>query len=216
MALQEALETNGELFVRQRKEWTEILIDFETRNRYEVMDAGGATLGAVAEVATGFSALLARTFLGSHRPLDVHVLDRDGSELLRLTRRFFWLFSSLAVARADGRPVGSVERRFGLLYKKYDLLDAHGRCFARVSAPRWRIWTFPVIGEDGLSEAVIAKKWGGALREVFTDADHYRVGFSAGSWTPDQRAVVFAAAISIDFDFFENNQGSGGLIGFGD
>ena len=71
-------------------------------------------------------------------------------------------------------------------------------------------------GEDGYSEAEIAKKWGGGLREIFTDADTFRVAFGAGSWTPEQRTVVFAAAISIDFDFFENNQGSGGLVGFGD
>ncbi|MEE2663637.1 MAG: phospholipid scramblase-related protein [Myxococcota bacterium] len=216
MALREALETSSELFVRQRKEWTEIVIDLEMRNRYQVMDASGGTLGAIAEVATGFSAFLARSFLGSHRPLDVRVIERDGSELLRLTRAFFWVFSSLAVSRADGARLGSVERRFGILYRKYDLLDEYGRCFARVSAPRWRIWTFPVAGEDGISEAVISKKWGGALREIFTDADTYRVAFGSGSWSPGQRALVFAAAISIDFDFFENNQGRGGRLGFGD
>ena len=76
MALREALASSAELFVRQRKEWTEIVIDLETRNRYAVMDAAGETLGAVAEIATGFSAFLARVFLRSHRPLDVHVLER--------------------------------------------------------------------------------------------------------------------------------------------
>jgi len=216
MALREALESSRELFVRQRKEWTEIVINLETRNRYAVMDASGETLGAVAEVATGFSAFLSRTFLGSHRPLDVHVLERDGSALLHLTRSFFWLFSSLDVTRADGALVGRVERRFGVLYRKYDLHDEHGRCFARVSAPRWRIWTFPVKGEDGFSEATISKKWGGGLREIVTDADTFRVEFESGNWTAGQRAVVFGAAISVDFDFFENNQGSGGLLSFGD
>lgn len=216
MALREALDTASELFVRQRKEWTEILIDLETRNRYAVMDATGETLGAVAEVSTGVGAFLARVFLRSHRPLDVHVVEQDGSALLHLTRPFFWLFSTLDVHGADGAVLGRVERRFGVIYKKYDLLDEHGRCFARVAAPRWRLWTFPVRGEDGFSEAEISKKWGGGLREIFTDADTFRVGFGAGSWTRGQRTVVFAAAIAIDFDFFENNQGSGGLISFGD
>lgn len=67
-------------------------------------------------------------------------------------------------------------------------------------------------GEDGVSKAQISKKWGGALREIFTDADTYRVSFENGNWSRFQRRVIFAAAISIDFDFFENNQGSrGGL-----
>lgn len=215
MALREALESSGELFVRQRKEWSEIVIDLEARNRYQVMDSSGGTLGAIAEVATGFSAFLARSFLGSHRPLDVRVIEGDGSELLCLRRAFFWLFSSLTVERADGARLGSVERRFGILHRKYDLLDEYDRCFARVNAPRWRIWTFPVVGEDGVSRAVISKKWGGALREIFTDADTYRLAFESDGWSPGQRSLVFAAAIAIDFDFFENNRGRGGRLGFG-
>ena len=59
--------------------------------------------------------------------------------------------------------------------------------------------------------ATISKKWGGALREVFSDADTFRIEFGTASWTEEQRAVLLAAAISIDFDFFENNQGSGGI-----
>ena len=31
-------------------------------------------------------------------------------------------------------------------------------------------------------------------------------------WTDAERRIIFAAAIAIDFDFFENNQRSGGLL----
>ena len=86
--------------------------------------------------------------------------------------------------------MGRVERRFGVIYKRYDLFDAHGRCFARIRAPRWRLWTFPVEHEDGVSRAEVSKRWGGAMRELFTDADTYRIAFEVGSWTLEQRLVV--------------------------
>lgn len=214
MSLREALETQPELFVRQRKEWAEILVDWETRNHYVVLDAQGAEVGVVAERGAGLGHFLRRALLRSHRPLDVAVLDRDGTERIRLSRPFFWLFSSLAVRDAQGAPLGRVERRFGLLHRRYDLHDATDRVFARIAAPRWRIWTFAVEQDGGLGRALISKKWGGVLREVFADADTFRVAFEQGTWTPEHRAVVFAAALSIDFDFFENNQGKqGGLLG---
>ena len=216
MSLCEILESGQDVFVQQRKEWTEIVIDFETRNRYAAMDASGSTIGAIAEVSTGFGATMSRWFIGSHRALDIHVLEGDGSELLHLTRPFFLLFSSLEIAEATGAKLGRINRRFGIFYRKYDLLDEFGNCFGRIKAPRWRIWTFPVEGTDGISRAKISKKWGGAVREIFTDADTYRVSFEGGSWTATHRKVIFAAAISIDFDFFENNQGSGGLFSFMD
>jgi uncharacterized protein YxjI len=61
--------------------------------------------------------------------------------------------------------------------------------------------------------ATVSRKWGGVLREAFTDADSYCVEYGSG-FDEGQRAVILAAAISIDF--FENNQGSDGVLRFGD
>jgi uncharacterized protein YxjI len=201
--------TQPQLSLRQRKEWVEILVDFETRNQYAVRGAGGEELGTLAEEGSGLGRVLARLFLRSHRPLSAALCDRTGALLLRLERPFFWLFSELSVADARGGRVGSVHRRFGILYRKYDLRDATGRNFARVKSPLFRIWTFPVRADDGRT-ATIGKQWGGFLREVLADADTFGVDFSRATWRPEERAVIFAAAVSIDFDFFENNQGAGG------
>lgn len=207
------LATRPRLFIRQRKEWTEILVDWETRNQYAVLDEGGSELGRIAERAGGIGAFLRRGILRSHRGFEIAVTDAAGQPLLQLSRGFFLLFSDLEVRAADSRPLGRVRRRFGLLYKRYDLEDEHDRVFARVQSPRWRLWTFPVHGEEGAREAVISKRWGGLLREAFSDADTFGVDFGQGPWSPPERAVIFAAAVSIDFDFFENNQGRGGLLG---
>jgi uncharacterized protein YxjI len=214
-ALTSFLTNQPELFIRQRKEMVEILVDWEMGNQYTVCDAQQNELAHVVEKKGGFWSFFRRGFLRSHRPLEVAVTDRQRQRALDLSRPFFFLFSSLAVTTHDGGALGQVERRFGVLYKRYDLLDRTGVCFARVRAPRWRLWTFPIEGADGVSAATISKKWGGMLREAFTDADTYRVEFGTG-WNEEQRAVILAAAISIDFDFFENNQGSDGLLSFGD
>ena len=209
------IATHSQLSLKQRKEWVEILVDFETRNQYAVRGSGGEELGTLAEERGGFGRALTRWFLRSHRPLDAALCDRTGAVVLRLSRAFFFLFSDLDVSDAQGVRVGSVHRRFGILYRKYDLRDAAGRTFARVKGPIWRIWTFFVKAEDG-RDATIGKRWGGLLREVFADADTFGIDFSLASWAPEERAVIFSAAVSIDFDFFENNQGVGGVFGMSD
>ncbi|MCP3983128.1 MAG: hypothetical protein GY723_01990 [bacterium] len=201
-----------QLFIRQRKEWTEIVIDWETRNQYEVMGSEQESLGTIAERAGGAVDFLKRTFLRSHRGFQIRVMDRENQLLLDLARSFFLLFSDLEVTGALGEKLGSVHRRFGIVYKRYDLRDATGATFARVRSPLWRLWTFPVLSSRGSGDAVITKRWGGALREVFADADTFMIDYEQGTWSNDERAVIFAAAISIDFDFFENNQGVGGLL----
>jgi len=214
--LKDVVGAGDQYFVRQKKEWAEILVDFETKNQYQVLDEDQNEVGTISEVSSGLGGVLKRNFLGSHRSLDVRVHDVEGNPVLRLERGFFFLFSSLSVEAEGGAKLGQVERRFGLIYKKYDLLDAHGRRFARIKSPLWRLWTFPVRHSMGGGEASISKRWGGALREVFADADTFRVAVEGPGWSAEERWVLLAAAISIDFDFFENNQGSDGLLRFGD
>lgn len=211
------LATHPQLSLKQRKEWVEIFIDFETRNQYAVRGAGGEEVGTLAEEGGGFGATLKRWLLRSHRPLEAALCDRTGAVVLRLSRPFFFLFSDLHVRDVNGQPIGSVHRRFGILHRKYDLRDSFGRTFARVKSPIWRIWTFFVKAEDG-RDATIGKKWGGLLREAFADADTFGIDFSQATWAAEERAVIFSAAVSIDFDFFENNQGMGSVfdLGFGD
>ena len=211
-SLRDIISDRPALYIQQRKEWTEILIDWETKNRYAVMDEQRHELGWIAERAGGFADFLKRAFLRSHRGFEIDLMDAAGRGLVHLSRGFFFLFSSLEVDGTDGEHYGRVERRFGLLYKIYHLFDTAGVQFAEIRGPRWRFWTFPIFDTGGNERGAIAKKWGGALREIFSDADTYRVELNPEPWTDGQRVVLLAAAISIDFDFFENNQGSGGGI----
>jgi len=199
MSLREALTLGQELFVRQELEWVELQIVMPP-NYYVVRDANARKLGSIAEVPSGF---FSQSLLGSRRPLDIRVLEADGSEWLRLTRPFVWWWSSFDVTASDGTPQGRVERRLGGADYQYDLLGPDGRAFARIQAPRWRARTFPVEGEDGVSRAEIAKEWGGVAREMFTEADTFRLQFAGTNWQLPERAVVLAAAVLIDFDCFE-------------
>ena len=77
--LRNAIETMDEYFVRQKKEWTEIIVDFETKNQYTVLDREKNELGTISEVSSGIGGFLKRNFFGSHRSLDIRIHDRDGS-----------------------------------------------------------------------------------------------------------------------------------------
>lgn len=190
-------------FIRQHKEWVEILTDWETHNKYEVLGVDGDVVGCIVERKGGLGSILLRGFLRSHRPLKVDVFDANLNLRYHLSRPFFWYFSDLEIRDSRGARLGSVHRRWAFLRKVYSLRDETGRVFARIESPFWRIWTFPIVG----TRAKITKRWSGVLREIFTDADTYMIDYGGEAWTDSQRATIFGAAISIDFDFFENNLG---------
>lgn len=208
--LMHLLEDRDHLHIEQHaRHWWEILLNWEQANQYMIRDEARRNVGIIFENSTGFLNALARVFLGSHRPLDVKVVHFQSNELaLELQRNFFFLFSDLEVVTPGGSRMGSVHRRFGIIFKRYDLRDERGHVFARIASPLWRLWTFPVFDMSGQQVAVITKKWSGLGKEMFTDADNFTVDFGNHPWTLSQKAVLFAAALSIDFDFFENNHQS--------
>ena len=199
------VNTSDKLVVQQVKEWGEIIVNWETVNRYRILDAQENEVGFVAERYQGFLTTIGRQVLRSHRPFKVDIFNATRQVVVHLSRSFFFFFSDMLVATPQGITIGNIRRRFAIFSKKYDLCDDRGVVFATVKSPIWRIWKFPILDIHGNERGSISKKWGGILKEVFTDADQFFVDYGQQPWTDNQRTVILATAISIDFDFFEDN-----------
>lgn len=202
--------------VDQIKEWPEIIVGFEGANKYRINDENGKQIGFVAEESAGFIALILRLFLRSHRPLRAAILDGQGAKVLEIYRPFFFIWSSLFLSDAFSRPIGEVHRRFGWGFqKKYDLVEKSAGVFARIYAGLFRIWKFDFLTASGDGAGFVTKKWKGLLKEAFTDADRFLITLEGrgATFSLEQKALLLAASISIDFDYFEENQGFGSLLG---
>jgi hypothetical protein len=106
---------------------------------------------------------------------------------------------AVAVIEGDTREVGMLQ-------------------FARVDEP-FLSWDFSLKSEDKRLIGSVNRNFGGFAREIFTDTGVYALRMdSAGSAEPsepvsgmtlDQRAIMLATAVSIDFDYFSRHSSSG-------
>jgi hypothetical protein len=106
---------------------------------------------------------------------------------------------AVAVVEGDTREVGMLQ-------------------FARVDEP-FLSWDFSLRSEDNRLIGAVNRNFAGFAREIFTDTGVYALRMdSAGSaeasesisgMTLDQRAVMLATAVSIDFDYFSRHSSSG-------
>ena len=201
------------ILIQQTKEWGEILIGFETRNRFDLMGERGETVGHAAEEAGGFGRMLSRNFLGRCRAAKIHVYGPNGEELGRGEKPFRWYFHRMDVYEGQ-QKLGAIQRRFSLLHRIFVVENPAGEEVLRIESPFLRIWTFKLIFA-GQQVGVISKKWGGVLREIFTDTDTFGVEWNAQ--VPEQvRKLLLVATFLIDFTCFENNSKSGALLDFAD
>lgn len=203
--LQTLAQANA-IYVRQKFEIAEIF-GFETRNRYQIQTEDGQQLGYCAEPKVGFGDAIMRQFFGHWRVFNIVGTNMDNRQVFRAHHPFRWFFQRLDVFGAGDRPVGSLQQRFAWLNKKFDFLDTRGRVIMTMTSPFWKIWTFP-IQKNGRDVSIIEKKWSGLSKEIFTDADNFRVRFIDGKLTADERLLLLAGAVFTDLLYFETKASS--------
>ena len=192
------------LIVRQKKEWGEILVGFESKNRFELTDDQGEAVGLAAEEGGGFGAMLGRQFFGACRRATIHLYDPAGNEVGRGEKPFRWFFQRMEVFDGDER-IGAIERKFTWLSKRLVVENASGQEIMEIRGPMLLLGrgTFTLHFQDQ-EVGKISKRFGGVLRELFTDADTFGV-----EWQPhvpaEVRKILLIATFLIDFTYFENN-----------
>ncbi len=214
MELQTALaplfEGQG-LSVRQVKEWAEILVGWETRNRYEAIDHNGSFMLYIGETGEGWGNALLRN-LWPFRRVELECVTKAGTRALSLQQPWTLFFNYVEVTAWDGRQLGYIQQRFHLLHRVFDLCTPAGVVMATLEGPLWRPWTF-YVKQRGEEVAVIRKQWSGFLKEAMTDADNFGVEFKPELTDARLRQMVLAATLMVDLCYFEDgnraNSGSG-------
>ena len=109
----EKLESLNAIVIQQKKEWGEIITNFETKNRYAVFSSNGEELFLAAEEGGSF---LLRWFLKALRPFKIRILDTQGKIILSLHRPFRFYFHIVEIFDNQGKLVGTIKRQFSILY----------------------------------------------------------------------------------------------------
>ena len=207
MSLLHHLQSVTQVFIRQKRELAEVF-GFETRNKYSIELEDGTQVGFAAEQQKGFFGILMRQALGHWRKFDINLYGPERQLEFVAHHPFRFYYQKLEVRGVSGELIGSLERRFEILGKRFDLTDRSGQVLMSVRSPLWRIWTFP-FKKDGQEHAVVVKKWGGLVKEIFLDADSFALNFISPNLTPDHKILLLAAAIFVDLRYFEKKAGGG-------
>lgn len=183
---------------------------FELRNQYTLTDESGDPAGQVQQAKQSALTWLARlgTSLDTMLPMVLEVTDAADQPVLRLQKP--WFSWKVSVEDPGGRDIGTIGRKLRVGKPVYTLVGIGGVEVGEIRAEDWRSRKFEVLDASGTTLGRVTKQWRGLLTEVVTDADSYAVTFEPQS-TPDQRALTFAGALTIDV--IQKQKDAGGGIG---
>lgn len=182
---------------------------FELRNQYTLTDDAGGDAGRVEQAKQSALAWLARfgTSLDTMLPTTLQVTDTAGTPVLTLHKP--WFTWKVTVSEPAGRTVGIIGRRMKVGKPVYTLTGGDGATqVGEIRAKDWRSRNFEVSSGDGTTFARVTKQWRGLFTEAITDADSYAVTFEPHA-SPDQRALAFAGALTVDLIQKQKDYGGG-------
>jgi uncharacterized protein YxjI len=136
------------------------------------------------------------------RKFDIDFFDTNKALVLKAHHPFRFIFQCFKIVDANNQFVGRVEQRFGILSKKFDLVNPKGETLMTMNSPLFKFWTFPFT-KNGEEVAVIKKKFGGILAEAFTDKDSFIIEFHRNDLCEKDKLIILATSIFIDLVYFE-------------
>lgn len=219
----EYLTAVDQLLVKQKVEVLEMLIGFESANKYKIMNSMGQKVYYAAED----SDCCTRNCCGPGRCFDMKILDNNGSEIMHLNRplrcQCCWCCcfrQEMEISSPPGTVIGTIHQDMSFCKPYFTVKNAAGEATFKIVGPCIQCRccadvVFKVLGRDGVTEiGTIRKQWTGLLKEAFTDADHFGITFPM-DLDVTMKATLLGALFLIDFMFFETkNEGIlGGVLG---
>ncbi|KAJ8947392.1 hypothetical protein NQ314_008615 [Rhamnusium bicolor] len=207
----EYLTMIDQLYLYQKVDVLETLIGLDAKFAFTVKNSTGEKIYNIKEN----SFWLTRCLCGQNRPFDINIIDKYRNKVIHLHKPFSTYINRMKVSAPPGTEIGTVDEE-GFFFPSYIIKNATGSTTFRIESPlQSRICseaTFPIKSGDGsLQVGEIYKYWWGclgAVREILTDADYFRITFPM-DLDIKMKAVMLGACILINSSIGKSSNAPG-------
>ena len=172
---------------------------------YDIFDSeAGNRVGIAVEQVSGIGKLLRLVVGKRFLPTRFDFFEVDEKTLVLSVHRGWGILRlPFAVFDAMGREMWRLRSKFLALREGIQITDSTGKHVAEVRG-NWTGFEFQLLTTDRVEIGHITKKWGGLLKETFTNADSYFVSVGERSGLiPQANARLLAASVAIDAAYNE-------------
>jgi uncharacterized protein YxjI len=170
---------------------------FKFENQYKIFNDEGHQLGRVQQRMTLGQKFLRMIISPSILPFKIEIYDEKEAIILQVNRGWTFWMSKITIEDEQGVTLGFIKQKFKLFAPKFEVLDSQNILLAELKGD-WKAWDFQFKNSQGQTLATINKKWNGAMKEIFTTADKYKVSIDADIVNDILKKIVLSSAITID------------------
>ena len=170
---------------------------FKFANCYNIYDDKGEHIGAIKQKLTAGQKLLRVLLRKGMLPFLLEVRDKNDVLEASIARGWTFFMSKITISDAQGIKIGSIQQKFKLLKPRFIIVNSSDMVIAEITGD-WKAWNFVIKDPSNAQIGVITKKWAGAAKEIFTNADKYKVSIDPGYSNKTNKIAILSSAITID------------------
>jgi len=182
---------NDEFFIDEKVQFIKLA------NEYKVYDSVGEQIGVIAQKLSTGQKIMKLFLNGSMLPFHIEIQDANDNLLSSVSRGWTFWMSKITVNDANGQPIGTIKQKFKFLKPEFTILDTSDNVAGMIKGD-WKAWNFSITDATSKEIGTINKKWGGAVKEIFTNADKYNVTINPEVAEDKIKTLILSAAITID------------------
>jgi uncharacterized protein YxjI len=169
------------------------------RDTYDLLDPDSQmVLGQVRDEPATWAKWLRLIVKKVMLPTTLNVYSGSNPQpVLSVKKHAGFLRTNLAVVDGQGRVLAQLRSKLFSLGGAFLILDPAGQEIGQMKGD-WKGWDYAAT-LHGQPAGIVTKKWAGALKEVFTNADQYLVQ----SERPEQLPLLLGLALAVDVVYKE-------------
>lgn len=170
---------------------------FKFENSYQIFNEKGENIGAIKQKLTTGQKLLRLLLNKSILPFLLEIKNSNDGLEVSISRGWTFFMSKIYIKDAEGITLGIIQQKFKFLKPTFKIFNPSDRLIAEISGD-WKAWNFSIYDPSKNQIGTISKKWGGAMKEIFTSADKYNVNISQNCSSEEEKIAILSGAITID------------------
>jgi uncharacterized protein YxjI len=170
---------------------------FKMANAYLLQDEQANEIGFVQENLSFFAKMLRLFVNKAMLPFELHITDENKTVVARIKRGFTLFMSKVQVFDGNDKLIGTFQGKFKFMGSRFEIQDENGTKVGEINGD-WKGWDFKITNKDNKQIGSVNKKWAGALKEIFTTADRYKVEINPEVAEDEDKVLIVSVAIAVD------------------
>lgn len=170
---------------------------FKFESDYKVFNNEGEQIGLIRQRLSWAHKSLRLLISKAMMPFLLEIQDIEGNLVAVIKRGWTFWMSEISVLDDKHEILGYIKQKWAFMKPKFIIMDANKNKIAEIKGD-WKGWNFIISEPQGNQIGTINKKWGGAMKEIFTSADKYNVSINEEYKENTDKIVIVSTAITID------------------